>query len=785
MEQLEIVIKNNTRLTFHRYIQILEKGEWIYHPLEKIEPGVMISFVCSNASYQNILGCNVVYTSIVDGIEHCINYKYESRIMGDGEANVRVGIINKDDSFIEIPKSSNKDDHIKKLFYLDTTNGVQRSIRKLMTHVNIRETELGSDYLEKIDNSDNSNRYANYDFKKLNLNSNYYEWIERLRKYPRSLCIRIVNFSDCDLTLELPAAKKNDNEKFKQRNLATSTLSSAVTPSMHFENHSEKLLTRGPISPYSMSNMICGGQWVEFPPEKIKAYSVCEFGAGCESLFSTDFIGNVIYKVSGYAGKILFNWEFPAGMSPNLTSNGFHNLHNLTVSSHYENFNDGHLIFHILDEAKPFPIRILSVKAIFGDSFLNIFNDESNRKEDKNNKLGKSIKSDGFINNKDSSETPVENKNSTTKNKIGGRFGFLNNEVNRSPAFYVFGNQTRDISSFFFEYIKPKVVIGNNGKNIYLYDELCIDNPRVFFSFLLTNSNININPRYSADVGSFSLFIEWSIGCIVFKKIWSSDEKLFLNSKLIGGISEYSVLLSSTYPSSCRRNKSLTRVYPPVLTNSNSCENSCFMLNKTIDNSQGPFLLKNQHYSNPEIALIGQQLISYILAPYLVKYMKSKTISRTGGSSAISNSSRYSNTSTVFQGHVENDHIWNYSKVDLNYEVGVKENYDKHGILDFQGTVNFLIFHWDDLFFQLFEKKLSKVVSITNKNFNPDTILCILQRVSLLWENKDFELFEDPFFVREFIDVGIVICEIIQYNNNSNISSSLQKLRNLINFNEK
>ncbi|KAK6590645.1 hypothetical protein RS030_142237 [Cryptosporidium xiaoi] len=782
MEQLEIVIKNNTRLTFHRYIHILERGEWIYHPLEKIEPGVMISFVCSSTTYQNILGCNVVYTSIVDCIEYCINYKYESRIIGDGEANVRIGIISKDDAFIEVPKNSSNDDHIKKLFYLDATNGVQRSIRKLMTHINIRETELGSDYLDKIGNLDNNHKHTNYDFRKLNLNSNYYEWIGRLRKYPRSLYIRIVNFSDCDLILQLPAAKKSDNEKFKQRNLSTSTLSSAVTPSIHFENHCEKLLTRGPISPYSMSNMIYGGQWVEFPPEKIKSYGVYEFGAGCESLFSTDFIGNIIYKVSGYAGKILFNWEFPAGITPNLTSNGFHNLHNLTISSHCENFNDGHLIFHILDESKPLPIRILSVKAIFGDNFLNLFNDESNLKND--NGLGKDSNND-FGGSKSASEIANKSRDVTINKKFGSRFGFFNDELNASPTYYLFGNQTRDISLFFFDYIKPKVVLNNHEKNIYLYDELCIDNPRVFFSFLLTNSNININPKYSANIGSFSLFIEWSIGCIIFKKIWNSDEKLLLNSKLIGGINEYNVLLSSTYPSLCRRNKSLIRMYPPVLINNNSCENVCFMLNKTSNNCEKTYLLKNHYYSNQEIALIGQQLISYILAPYLVKYMRSKTISKTGSSSAISNSSRHSNTSTVFQGHVESEHIWKYSKVSLNNGTGSKEGYDKQGILDFQGTVSFLIFHWDDLFCELLEKKLLKINSVTNKDFNPDTILCILQRVSLLWENKDFEVFDDPLFIQEFIDVGIVICEIIQDNNNSNILSSLKKLRSIIRFNDK
>lgn len=794
MEQLEVIIKNNTRLTFFRYAQILDKGEWVYHPIEKIRSGMIASFVCSSSTYQSISGCNVVYSVIVNGQEYFFNYKYESRIMGDCEANVWTGVIEGDCNFVGGCDSSRGDNRSAEIFYLDNTNGLQRSCKRLMTHINIRETEFGNKVLDRLDSMDFKERLSARDDFELNkkLNSNYYEWVKRLRTFPRSLYIRVVNLTEFDLTLQLPAANRSDSEKFRNRNLANSTISSAVTPSMHVESHSEGLITRGPNSPYSMVNLVSGGQWVEFPPEVISPNSVVEFGASCESLFSGDFKGNIVYRVSGYAGKILMGWDFPAGFTPSLSCRSFHDLHNLSVSSHYENFNDGSLLFHIMDESKPPKIRLLSVRAIFSDKFLNIVsrNSTSEEKQGLNVSVLDQIfgKSNGALPaggiNKDPEEglCKQNDKNLILKacdSRESDLYDFV--EDNQLGAH---GDLTRDILPYFVEYNRPEKTISCGEGSIFLYNNIILDSPRVLFSSLLASSNINIHPRYCGNMDSISLLIEWSIGCELFRRVWAPDEKPVLVSSYAGGLNDCNSILNAIYPRACRRSKSRERIYfyddrkDSEETTTNSARSSCCMLNCFFE--RDPELEASEKMSHFEIALIGQQLLSQVLAPYLVKYLRSSTLSKNGMSSNISNSSRFSNTSTVLQGFVDSDHIWKYSKVRNTKGAGISEEKDKQGVLDFQGTISFLIFHWDDLFCEIFEKKLAKLSLYFQHQFNPETLLCIIQRVSLLWENKDFELFEDPAFLQEFIEAATVICRMIDNDENNHALNCLIKLGNSI-----
>ncbi|KAF7456053.1 hypothetical protein HWI79_3406 [Cryptosporidium felis] len=771
MEQLEVVIKNNTRLTFYRYVQTLEKAEWVYHPAERIGPGVMASFVCSNSAYQSILGCRVLYSVIIDGTEYFFSYRYESHLIGDFEAKVGTGVVECDHSFRE------GGNDFKEIFYLDSTNGLQRSCKRLMTHINVRETEFGNALLNELDskNGNDESERNNPELNK-NLNSSYYEWIRRLRTFPRSLYIRVVNLSDYSLTLQLPAAKKGDKEKFKNRNLGNSTISSAVTPSMHIESHNENLVTRGPNSPYSMANLVFGGLWVEFPPEVIHGNSVVEFGASCESLFSADFRGSLVYRISGYAGKVLLGWDFPAGFTPYLTCKSFHDLHNLTITSHYENFNYGSLVFHIIDESKPPILRLLSMKAIFSDRFLSIVSEHPAGEEKRS-----------------SSENPLDylfGKGNKDTLKINSRFGngfsskapIKSNEELDSKR-----NLSRDILPFFLEYKKPKAIIPDGDGLAFLYEFINIDSPRVLLSSLLAGCNVNLQPKYSGNIDSISLLIEWSVGCEIFARVWGADEKPILLSSCVGGINDYRSILNAFYPTACRRSKSRERIYRYYGEKGGGtgcgeefslCQMGCFFRE---ENDSSPEMVRKPQYSHLEISLIGQQLLAQVLAPYLVKYLKSSTLAKGGTSSNISNSSRFSNTSSVLQGFVGQDHIWKYSNIKIAKGASSFEEKDsRQGILDFQGTISFLIFHWDDVFYDLFEKKLARLSLFNQPEFNPDSLLCIIQRVSLLWENKDFEFFDDPCFVREFIDAAITICRMIENDEQSQVLNNFLKLRDSI-----
>ncbi|KAJ1604473.1 putative apicomplexan-specific protein [Cryptosporidium canis] len=715
--------------------------------------------------------------------------------MGDWEANAWTGMIEDDVRFVRPDEACRAGDDKKgageprseprrdDIFYLDSTNGLQRSCKRLMTHINIRETEFGNLLLNKQDSASSEEGHSARSCLGLNkrLNSSYYEWIKRLRTFPRSLYIRIVNLTDLDLSLQLPAANKTDNERFRNRNLANSTISSAVTPSMHVESHSESLITRGPNSPYSMANLVSGGQWIEFPPETIYAKSVVEFGASCESLFSGDFRGSIVYRVSGYAGRVLLGWDFPAGFTPSLSCRSFHDLHNLSVSSHYENFNDGSILFHIIDESKPPKIRLLSVRAIFSENFLNIVSGGgASERQNLNESLldqmfGKSL-GENFSKKGDDRSSVL---------RVGGSCEpdlYSSKEDEQSDEY---GDLTRDILPYFVEYNKPERVIRCTDGDILLYDSIVLDSPRVLFSSLLASCNINLNPKYCGNINSISLLMEWSIGCELFRRVWAPDEKPVLISSCAGGLNDCNSILAATYPRVCRRNKSRERIYfydgrrePSERAQSTtrflSCRKDCFFAA-----SQEPEFGK-PGMSHFEIAIIGQQLLAQILAPYLVKYLRSSTLSKGGMSSNISNSSRFSNTSTVLQGFVDSDHIWRYSKVaDVKGASGSEEK-DRQGILDFQGTISFLIFHWDDLFCDLFEKKLSKLSLYFKHQFNPDTLLCIIQRVSLLWENKEFELFEEPKFLQEFIDAATVICRMIENDESSHTLNCFIKLRNSI-----
>lgn len=799
MEQLEVIIKNNTRLTFFRYAQILDKGEWVYHPVEKIRSGMMTSFVCSSSTYQSISGCHVVYSVIVNGLEHFFSYKYESRIMGDCEANVWTGVIEGDYNFVGECNTGSGEKRCAEIFYLDKTNGLQRSCKRLMTHINIRETESGNKLLDRLDSLDFKERLSaknNFELNK-RLNSNYYEWVKRMRTFPRSLYIRVVNLTDLDFTLQLPLANNSDSEKFRNRNLANSTISSAVTPSMHVESHSEHLITRGPNSPYSMANLVLGGQWVEFPPEVLSANSVVEFGASCESLFSGDFKGSIVYRVSGYAGKVLLGWDFPAGFTPSLSCRSFHDLHNLSVSSHYENFNDGSLLFHIIDESKPPKMRLLSVRAIFSEKFLNIVSSGNSTSEEKQS-LNESVldqifgKSNGTLPAGSVGRNPGERgacEQSDDKNLILSLHDCRESDFYNAREDYqldAHGDLTRDILPYFVEYFKPEKTISCREGSIFLYNNIIIDSPRVLFSSLLASSNINLHPKYCGNIDSISLLIEWSIGCELFRRIWAPDEKPILDSSYAGGLNDCNSILNAIYPRVCRRSKSRERIYfyddekdsdektRHASARSSSCMLNClFLRDNELESNE-------EEMSHFEIALIGQQILAQVLAPYLVKYLRSSTLSKNGKSSNISNSSRFSNTSTVLQGFVDSDHIWKYSKVRNMKGTSISEERDKQGILDFQGTISFLIFHWDDMFCDLFEKKLAKLSLHFQHKFNPDTLLCIIQRVSLLWENKDFEFFDDPAFLQEFIDAATVICRMIDNDENSHALNCLFKLGNSI-----
>ena len=293
---------------------------------------------------------------------------------------------------------------------------------------------------------------------------------------------------------------------------------------------------------------------------------------------------------------------------------------------------------------------------------------------------------------------------------------------------------------------------------------------------------MNIHPKYSGNLDSISLLIEWSIGCEIFARIWGADEKPILISSCVGGVDDCCCILNAFYPPICRRNKSKDRVYQyrtdsyKILDkNSHLCQMGCFF--KELQTSSST----TSKYSLLEITLIGQQLLAQILAPYLVKYLKSSTLPKGNSSSNISNSSRFSNTSSTIQGFISQDHIWKYSNAKISKGSSSHDDKDqKRGILDFQGTISFLIFHWDDIFCELFDKQLSRLTTLNSTPPNPDALLCIIQRVGLLWENKDFDILNDPLLVVEFIDAAIVLSRIAERDERSHAFKCLIELRRAI-----
>ncbi|EEA08326.1 uncharacterized protein CMU_020700 [Cryptosporidium muris RN66] len=788
MEQLEVVIKNDTTVTFFRRIHILDRGDWVYHPPESIIPGKRIFYACTNTTSQPVKRCIVQYSAIIESIEYVIKYEYESEILGVGEVLLQIGTIGKDDIFIEgsseIPINlfkylrADKADscNSRNLFSLELCNDTQKSSRRIITRATLNETELGSNYIQQLKKD---NRFHKINNKKdikfyhgLNMGN---DWYRRLRKCPRSLYIRIVNCTNYSLHLVLSPFKKGSSKNLmKSRTLPSTTLSSAIVPSIHLSDCTDDTISHGPNAPFSLSNLIFGGQWIEFPPEVIESNSFAEFGAGCDSFFSLDFRGIILYRIFGYAGKIKFSWEFPLGLNPHLFCDGFHNLKLFIVSCHYENLNDGKVIFHVIDPENLPLIRIVSAKVIFSENILI----NSNRSVNNLSDIMKDIPNG-------SSKFEDINDNMTPKNEIEQKV-LLNKaskvskslEIDQlySPMFPPIANldQFKDITKYILEYTKDQRISLNNDlqAEYYIID---LESPRVLFSFLIASNVINIHSKYPGSVDSLLLLLEWNIGCELFKRVWGPDERVILQSSLIGGIDDSDIILNSTLRKSFQTNKVFQRCFP---------FNTNIQMNIVSLNIYNQDLLTAKNSFSPlTIALSCQQLLSEIMVPYLMHILKSSNQHTSEKSSIASTSSKLSSSTNAYQPLVESEHFWKYCNVKSSTLklLATSESNSKSciGMMDFEGMVNFMLYHWSDTFNAHFTQKLTKFKST---HITIDNIIETLQHVSLLWANKEFDKFENILFVQEFLDIGMIFSEIIEGKDSMTLYS-LSKLKMMLNEN--
>ncbi|OII73543.1 hypothetical protein cand_018260 [Cryptosporidium andersoni] len=765
MEQLEVVIKNDTSVTFFRRNHILDRGDWVYHPPESIIPGKRIFYACANTTSQPVKRCVVQYSAIIEGIEYVIKYEYESEILGVGEVLLQIGTIGKDDIFIEgssetpinlfkYLRADRADSYnSRNLFSLELYNDTQKSSRRIITRATLSETELGSNYIQQLKKDDRFHKINNKKdikfYHRLNMGN---DWYRRLRKCPRSLYIRIVNCTNYNLHLVLsPFKKGNSKNLVKSRTLPSTTFSSAIVPSIHLSDCTDDTISHGPNAPFSLSNLIFGGQWIEFPPEVIESNSFAEFGAGCDSFFSLDFRGIILYRIFGYAGKIKFSWEFPLGLNPHLFCDGFHNLKLFIVSCHYENLNDGKVIFHVIDPENLPLIRIVSAKVIFSENILINSNKSVNNLSD----IMKDIPNG-------SSKCEDIDDNMTPKNEIEQKV--LLNKASKSleidqlysPTFPPITNldKFKDITKYILEYTKDQKISLNNDlqAEYYIID---LESPRVLFSFLIASNVINIHSKYPGSVDSLLLLLEWNIGCELFKRVWGPDERVILQSSLIGGIDDSDIILNSTLRKSFQTNKVFQRCFP---------SNTNIQMNIVSLNIYNQDLLTAKNSFSPvTIALSCQQLLSEIMVPYLMHILKSSNQHTSEKSSIASTSSKLSSSTNAYQPLVESEHFWKYCNVKSSTLklLATNESNSKSyiGIMDFEGMVNFMLYHWSDTFNAHFTQKLTKFKST---HITIDNIIETLQHVSLLWANKEFDKFENIQFVQEFLDIGIIFSEIIE-----------------------
>eukprot|EP00923_Selenidium_pygospionis_P033932 GHVN01059388.1.p1 GENE.GHVN01059388.1~~GHVN01059388.1.p1 ORF type:complete len:348 (+),score=19.30 GHVN01059388.1:61-1104(+) len=313
LKPCEIVVVNNSSVTWYRHYHDVSHGQWIDHPVEAIEPGKTMTCSCERSSQVKSLSGKVQYCMVLSSVEYIISLQFRTTSLFGSPKFTSVMDRNRKDDSLPIPSS---------LFSIREKVEDQPSIKY---GVEIFDTDKGHDFLESrrealvaafAANAEMFNAKAVLPFsctqilslhgiipKDFIWNVRNVDWMTRLRKAHISLRIRIVNLTLYTMKLSVKRGRK-------------------------------------PLLPLE------DGVWVEFPNEVIPPHCCTEFGVQSEALF-VGTAGCVNYELSGQDMTITFAWNQRGVWS--FRSWNEQTVERFAISIHTERLNEGSVIFHVLD----------------------------------------------------------------------------------------------------------------------------------------------------------------------------------------------------------------------------------------------------------------------------------------------------------------------------------------------------------------------------------------------------------------------------------------------------
>lgn len=251
----------------------------------------------------------------------------------------------------------------------------------------------------------------------------------------------------------------------------------------------------------STNNVLMGeGIWVEYPNEEIPSLCGTDFGCKCSGFFG-EISGKCVYAVLGESGTFEFSWEQSSIGS--LYVNAHHTLNSYIIVKHVESLNEAIAIFHIMDQSHP-PLRILMARAL----------------------------SPNYVKHLDIKMMPKDRMGRTMFDSKPVKKNISKDSSNSDDMKNIV------ITDFVLKYYENSLDIDSKKNDC----DFFIKSPRSFFDNVHSkNSNSPMN-KITPD---YFMYLEWKIGNERFYKVYNPNEKVQLDSSIVGGTSDKQVVMNS------------------------------------------------------------------------------------------------------------------------------------------------------------------------------------------------------------------------------------------------
>ncbi|AFZ81710.1 hypothetical protein BEWA_011280 [Theileria equi strain WA] len=481
-----INIFNETTFTLHRSYQRLKHGKWLTWLPEKISPGTNVTIQFSSNHSIHSYSLYLSYGVVLGNVKYILEIKSSKTSNGYkfvSEFNP-----------CEKPEYEKNDNPLTYSDYTTSNNSickVYKEILEVSKSSPIDQTTVCT-YIVRIQESKEGAKIINDCRDRLRnivlKNGNPFDGKEIITNYSQYIGDQPYD-SSLDFSWEYRTSDWIDILRKSHRSILirivnlTSKHMKLILPSNDFTN-----------------NPLTGeGIWVEYPNEEIPSLCGTSFGCKCNGFFG-EISGKCTYTVLGESGTFEFSWEQSSVGSLHL--NAAHSSNSYTIVKHVESLNEAVAMIHIMDLSHP-PLKILVARALSP-----VYVKHIDIKALPRDRMGEVI----FDLKSSKKNISTDSHSDETKNLV--------------------------ITDFLVKYYINSLDPDNRKEN---YDFL-IKSPRTFFDHIHSkNTNSPIN-KITSD---YFIYLEWIIGHERFYKVYNPNEKMCLDSSMVGGIPDKQVIMNS------------------------------------------------------------------------------------------------------------------------------------------------------------------------------------------------------------------------------------------------